>query len=350
VAHEQFPDSPYVKTFNTGITEKLAKFTVDKDLLLKYIVLSVLKNGTSVGAESMTLKIYSSWDLTKPVIVSSSARLLSATGAANAQSWIGRLRFDFSGYPLTEGEDYYLRISTTSYTRTPTFYIGALLDWPDTVYTQTRDPVYGAQIRIIGHSERSNDMAVGGEVRQVEIAEGTEIDAPSDITVPAPATALPVQFNPYPGAAPITEVEAATLARVMRFVDGGTEKAVAFIKIPQTYVTGTPISLFIALYSVGTSTTVKLASNTYLVEKNLDAMADTTDVHASTNAALTLTSPAYRYMETELNLTDGGGLINSKTVVAGDTLRVEISRDSATDTSTDDIRFVPDLSEVRYDS
>jgi hypothetical protein len=155
MAHLQFPFTQYIKTLNTGVVEKLCSFQVDRSMLLDYIVLTMLKNGTSAGSESMQLKLFSSWDMTKPAMVSSSARLLSAIGVANSQSWRGRIRFDFSGFGLSTADTYYLAIQTTSYTRTTAYYLGAVLDWPDTVYTQNDLDVPGAQIRVIGKHERS---------------------------------------------------------------------------------------------------------------------------------------------------------------------------------------------------
>lgn len=171
-----FPKNLLVKTFNDGVTEYLAQFTADKTQLLRYVVLTILKNGTSAGSESLQLSLFSSSDFTKPALFTSDARLLSDTGATNSESWIGRLRFDFDDVPIDSGSTYYLAVSCSSYTRASDFYLGAILDWPYPVYEQTGDQ-YGAQFRLIGVSERSNDMSVGGEIRQIEVAEGTVVTA-----------------------------------------------------------------------------------------------------------------------------------------------------------------------------
>ena len=347
MAYDQFPRQQYVKVFNSGIEERLGAFTVDKIMQLKYIVLTMLKNGASVGAETLQLKIYPSWNSNRPVMISSAVRQLTDTGALNAQSWIGRLRFDFDGENLDPDETYYLRIATANYSRSVSYYLGAILDWPDTVHTQSRT-VAGAQIRVLGHCERSNNMAVGGEIRLVEVAEGTVITAPSDMTVPASSFCAPVEFNAFPGIEPLLEVDSTTGARVLKFstANRGSEKAIAFVKIPQDYVTGTPISMFVAMYSPSTSNTILLSATTYLVEKDTDAMESTADSFASTNTAITNATTARKYRQVELGLTDSNGQINGQAVEAGDTLRVEIIR--GTDTDTADIRFVPGLSEVQY--
>lgn len=156
MAFTQFHEKAYVKTFDTGVTEQLASFTLDAAMELKYIVLNILKNGTAVGSESMTLKVFSSTDFTKPAMFSSSARLLSSTGAANGQSWFGNLRFDFDRKNLDAVSTYYLAMSTASYTRTAMFYLGAALDWPNPIYTQLDSNLAGAKFSLIGYKERSN--------------------------------------------------------------------------------------------------------------------------------------------------------------------------------------------------
>lgn len=347
MAHGQFPDEFYVKALETGVTERLCKFVPDIDMELSHIVLTFLKNGTAVGSESMTLKIFSSWNYDKPVLASSSARLLSATEAENSESWVGRLRFDFDRINLEAGVSYYLAISTSNYTRTPTFYLGAVLDWPDQIYEQGQS-VAGAQIRLIGYKERDGAQMPGGEIRLVQVAEGTVVTAPSDMTVLAASASIPLRFFGFPGYSPVEEFDTSSGAFVMRFPDGGTEKAVGFIKVPQGYVDGTQITLLAALYSPSTSNTIRLVSNSYLIEKDTDALSSTADLYSSTNPTLTNTTPANRYREASLDITDSNGMINGTAVTAGDSIRVEIQRDSSSDTDTADIRFVPDLSEVQY--
>ena len=344
--HGQFPKEFYVKTFNTGITEKLCKFVSDVDMELSHIVLTILKNGTSAGSESMTLKLYSSWDLTKPALATSSARLLTATGASNAQSWTGRLRFDFDRVNIEAGTEYFLVLQTSSYTRVlNSYYLGAVLDWPDEVYDQGRS-VPGAQIRLIGYTERDGARMPGGEIRLVQVAEGTVITAPSDVTVPAAASAIPMRFVGALAGAPYEEVDSATGAFIQNFTFQGTEKSIAFIKVPQGYVAGTQLLLLAAIYSRSTSGTIKLQATSYLLQPDSDAMSSTTNSHASTNAALTNATTVNRYRVASIDITNGSGQINGQTVEAGDTIRVEITRGS--DSDANELRFIPDLSEVQY--
>lgn len=347
--HGQFPKEFYVKPFDTGTPSKLCEFVSDVDMELSHIVVSILKNGTSAGSESLQLKIYTSWDLTKAAYASSSARLLTATGAANNECWLGRLRFDFDRVNIEAGVSYYLVLETTSYTRSNlTYYLGAVLDWPDQVYTQGRS-VPGAQIRLIGYAERDGTF-MGAQIRLVQVAEGTVITAPSDVTVPAAASAIPLRFVGALAGSPVEEIDSVTGALIQRFTDGGSEKTIAFVKVPDGYVEGTQLVLLAAVYSRSTSNTILLTATSYLIQPDSDALSSTTNSYAATNTALTNAAPANRYRVASIDITNGSGQINGQTVEAGDTIRVEITRNSGGDTDTDDIRFIPDLTEVQYNA
>lgn len=346
MAHGQFPSEFYVRTFNTGVEEKLCKFVSDVDLELSHIVLTLLKNGESAGSESLQLKIYTSWDLSKPVFSTSSGRLLTATGAQNSESWVGRLRFDFERVSIEAGVEYYLRISTSSYTRDGTnYYLGAVLDWPDQVYDQGGSAP-GAQIRLIGYKERDGAQMPGGEIRLVQVAEGTVITAPGDVAISAAASAIPLKFVGSPAGSPVEETDTVTFASIQKFSSGGAEKAVAFVKVPSGYVAGTQLTLLATIYSRSTSNTLLLQATSYLVQPDVDALSTTTHSHASTNSEITNSTPANRYRVASIDLTNGSGQINGQTVEAGDTIRVELTR--GTDTDTADLRFVPDNSEVYF--
>lgn len=345
--HGQFPAEFYVKTFNEDVSEKLCKFVSDVDMELSHIVMTFLKNGTSAGNESMQLKIYSSWGLDKPLLASSAPFVLTDTGAENNESWCGRIRFDFERDHIEAGVAYYLRLETTSYTRTPTFYLGGVLDWPDEVYEQGRS-VPGVQIRLIGYTERNGAQMPGGEIRLVQVAEGTVVTAPSDVTVPAAASAIPMRFVGALAGGPVEEIDSSVGAFVQRFTDGGTEKSIAFVKVPTGYIQGTQLVLLAAVFSPSTSNTIKLTATSYLLQPDSDALSSTSNSYAATNTALTNAAPANRYRVASIDLTNASGQINGQTVEAGDTIRVEITRDSANDTDTADIRFIPDLSEVQY--
>lgn len=158
------------------------------------------------------------------------------------------------------------------------------------------------------------------------------------------AQALATSWNPG-DVAPVEDVENAEKVWLFEQASAGTQKLVMFLKVPQSYVAGEQIKLWINLYSPSTSNTILLKSTAYLVRENTDAVSSTTNSHVSTNAALTNAS-ANRLREASLDVTNASGQVNSVAVSAGDLLRVELYR--GTDTDTADIRFIPSATEARY--
>ena len=133
--------------------------------------------------------------------------------------------------------------------------------------------------------------------------------------------------------------------KVWTFPNAGTQKLVIFMKVPESFITGRQISMFVAMYSPATANTILMRTTTYLIRENLDAVSSVANSHTSTNTALTNTV-ADQYRKVELDISDGSGQINAFAVDAGDLLRIEISRQ--TDTDTEDIRFIPSATEMKY--
>ncbi len=135
--------------------------------------------------------------------------------------------------------------------------------------------------------------------------------------------------------------------KVYLYPDGADAKLVLWVRVPSGYVAGSQINMDIGIYSPSSSLTIKLLSTTYLVRANTDAVTSTTNSRASTNSALTNTV-ASQYRKTTLDLTSSTGQVNSVAVAADDLLRVELTRDYATDTDTADVRFLPSATSVRF--
>ncbi len=128
------------------------------------------------------------------------------------------------------------------------------------------------------------------------------------------------------------------------FEKGAGQKICLWLKVPQGYISGRQIFIYIGQYSPSTSNTQLLTATSYLIRKNTDAVTSTTNANTSTNTALT-NSVANQYREVALDITDNLGRINSIAVSPGDLIRVEIARGS--DTDVDDIRMIPSSTEVK---
>lgn len=151
------------------------------------------------------------------------------------------------------------------------------------------------------------------------------------------------QWQENPGNSPTTTQEFGGL--VYLFEQGSTSSLNLFLKVPEGYIAGRQIFAKIEHYSPGATLTQLLQSTTTLIRKNTDAVDSTTNQRVSTNTALTNTV-AKQLRLTTLDLTDATGLVNGVAVSPGDMLKVALSR--GTDTDTNDIRFTPSLTEVRF--
>lgn len=145
------------------------------------------------------------------------------------------------------------------------------------------------------------------------------------------------------GISPIESIEYGY--HVWKFEDGAGQTLRVRIKIPQNYQAGNQINMRVGLYSTSSSGTIFLNTTTYLIRANTDAIDSSANSHISTNSALTNTS-SKQYRETVIDLTDVSGEINSVAVSPGDELQVILSRGS--DTDTEDIRFMDDITEVMF--
>ncbi len=150
-------------------------------------------------------------------------------------------------------------------------------------------------------------------------------------------------WNAPDGSAPLETDENGE--KVWLFQSGLSQKLVMFLKVPQTYLSGRQIKLYAGHYSPSAANTILIKAQSYLIRKNNDAIDSTANGHTSTNTALTNTV-ANQYREGIIDISDSDGKLNSVAVSPGDLIRVELSRD--TDTDTADIRFIPSSTEFTF--
>lgn len=186
---------------------------------------------------------------------------------------------------------------------------------------------------------------MSGIIRQLQFSDGIPVTPPTEIAIGGGGGGGSAAWNPVEGAEPIVSQENGE--KVFLFTDGGTEKLCLFAKVPETFTAGFQILCYISLYSPSSSNTILLKATSYLVRKDTDAVTSTTNSHVSTNTAKTNTV-ANMYRQSILDLTSALGEINSVAIVGGDLIRVVLERDSATDTDTADIRFIPSGTEMKF--
>lgn len=152
-------------------------------------------------------------------------------------------------------------------------------------------------------------------------------------------------FSPS-GEGPVEEEEYGE--SVFMFEQGLTQKVVAFIKVPDSYLTGRKISMIFGAYSPSASNQFKLQAKAYLIRKNNDAIDSVANLNTADSGDLTNTV-AKRYRQISIDLSSSLGAINSLSVQPNDIIKVELSRIVPSGTEdTDTIRFISSSTEVKF--
>lgn len=155
-----------------------------------------------------------------------------------------------------------------------------------------------------------------------------------------------LSWTEEPGTAPLTDIDSAI--GIYIFEQGITQKLTATIKVPESYIPGTQITMLNYVFKDGVSNNYAMETVTTLIRPSLDAIDSTLNQVSSTTLDLQAAVPKL-LTEFTTSLTTGIGEINGQAVGPGDLLKVELSRvaPSGTDT-TDDIKFIPDSTEVSF--
>lgn len=136
--------------------------------------------------------------------------------------------------------------------------------------------------------------------------------------------------------------------KTKQFAQGGGQTETLFLKVPQGYLAGRQIKMYLGAYSPSAADQWKLQTVTSLVRKGQDAINSSANQLTDDSGDIT-NDQANEYREVSFDLTSAIGQINGFGVSAGDTLRVELTRIVPGGTEdTDDIRMVPSLTEVKF--
>jgi hypothetical protein len=127
-----------------------------------------------------------------------------------------------------------------------------------------------------------------------------------------------------------------------KFPDGLTQALYALVKVPTSYVAGSPIKMLVTPYSYDAATSTMLINAiSTLIRSGVDALDSTTNQRTTTNTAIAIGAATVKIPQAAtLDLTSAIGQINGVAVAAGDLIQVQLQRDFANDTSTNDV-FVP---------
>lgn len=135
--------------------------------------------------------------------------------------------------------------------------------------------------------------------------------------------------------APVAVVE--NFMRVFSFESGLAQGLYALIRVPQSYISGSPIKLFSEFYSNDTSGNALIRTTTTLIRQGVDLISSVTNQQVSSNAAVTLSGATQNIPQAlTLDLTNSSGQVNAVAVSAGDLLLVRLER--GTDTATSEVK------------
>lgn len=152
-------------------------------------------------------------------------------------------------------------------------------------------------------------------------------------------------WSPGAGLAPLEDEENGE--KVWLFEQGQAQELNLFVRVPDSYVAGRQITCFISSYSPSSANEYNMQIVTTLIRKNNDAIDSTTNQETNDSGDLTNTV-ANQYRESEIDLTDSLGLVNSVAVSPGDILKLKLTRQAPGGTEdTADIRFLPSGTEVK---
>jgi len=136
--------------------------------------------------------------------------------------------------------------------------------------------------------------------------------------------------------------------KVKEFAQGGGQTETLYIKVPQGYLAGRQILMYLGHYSPSSSNEFAMTATSSLIRKNLDAISSTTNQNIDASGDIT-NSVADQSRELLFELTNATGQINAFSVSPGDLIRVDLTRTAPGGTEdTADIRMVPTTTEVKF--
>lgn len=119
------------------------------------------------------------------------------------------------------------------------------------------------------------------------------------------------------------------------------------VKVPSSYQLGSPIKIRILIYSPDSSGSILIRAQSTLIRAEVDPVDSTTNQRTTTNSAINLSAGTVNEPQrVDLDISATNGEINSVPISPGDIILCRLYRD--TDTSTSDIRFLVESSEVSF--
>lgn len=145
--------------------------------------------------------------------------------------------------------------------------------------------------------------------------------------------------------APLAKIENAQ--QVFEFGPGSEQSLFTLFRVPNSYSSGSPISLNLLMYSPSSSGDINLKTIATLIRPATDAITSTTNQRTSTNAVITTGAGTVdKPQAINCDLTDNDGQINTVDVSAGDLILIQLTRLASGDTSAEVANVLPYSAEV----
>ena len=134
---------------------------------------------------------------------------------------------------------------------------------------------------------------------------------------------------------------------MFKFSPNSTQKMTVFMKVPSGYLPGRLISANLGHYSPSASGEFKMQTTTALIRRGQDTVDSMANTHVSDSGAI-VNDNANEFRQLSFDLSDATGQFSGFSASPGDLLKIELTRIPTANNDTDDIRFIPSTTEVRF--
>lgn len=153
-------------------------------------------------------------------------------------------------------------------------------------------------------------------------------------------------WQPVDGIAPVTQLEFSE--KVFQFAQGQNQAISLLVKVPSSYLPGSPVKLKLNHYSPSSTGYFKFQATANLIRKDLDALGSTANQYVSTNGDMA-NSVANLSREVVYDLSGLTGLIGSASANPGDLILIQIQRITPVGVDdTADVRMIPSSTETLF--
>lgn len=133
MSYINFPNKLWVKTINTGEDILTGGFKLNDHMDLQHMIVYLLIKGEFPTTETAKLEVHRNNACTSLYCTSNTINLSDIK--LNTKDYLVKVRFDFNKQPINKNFYYYPKIILSNYTRSSSYFLGVVYDWPVEVYS-----------------------------------------------------------------------------------------------------------------------------------------------------------------------------------------------------------------------